>query len=151
MGSTAGAAESNPDAQAKTAAAKRLGIGSGDVVLEMGYGDDCDEKLRAAAVAVSGTDLVGEDSDEVVDVTLLWFREDDGDLVDTLVDALGPLAEDGQIWLLTPKVGRDGHVEPGEVSESVRTAGLQQTTSISASTDWAGTRLVVPKSDRVRR
>ena len=39
---------------------------------------------------------------------LLWWRDGDGDLVDTLVDALGPLADNGVVWLLTPKAGRDG-------------------------------------------
>ena len=38
-------------------------------------------------------------------------REDDGDLVDALVDAITPLADHGVIWLLTPKAGRAGHVE----------------------------------------
>jgi hypothetical protein len=54
---------------------------------------------------------LGSDSDEVVDGVLLWFREDDGDLVDELVDALTYLTETGPIWLLTPKVGVDGHVD----------------------------------------
>ena len=35
-------------------------------------------------------DFVDEDTDEVVDVVLLWWRDGDGDLVDTLVDALEP-------------------------------------------------------------
>ena len=76
--------------------------------------------------------MLGEDSDEVVDVVLLWFRDDDGDLVDTLVDSLAPLAANGVIWLLTPKAGRDGHVEPSDVGEAAPTAGLSQTSSISA-------------------
>jgi len=138
-----GAGEQNP--------AHRLGIDSGDIVMEIGYAEDCDGALRDGAAALAESALVGEDSDEVVDTTLLWFREDESDLVDVLVDALAPLAEDGQIWLLTPKIGRDGHVEPGEVTESARTAGLQSTSSINACKEWSGTRLVVPKSDRTRR
>ena len=52
------------------------------------------------------------------------------------------LADGGQIWLLTPKAGRDGHVEPSDIGEDATTAGLSQTSSISAAPDWSGTRLV---------
>lgn len=131
--------------------AERLGIKPGMVVMEMGYDDDCDAELRDSVVDASGTELVDTDSDEVVDVVLLWWREDDGDLVDALVDALGPLTDNGVVWLLTPKTGRDGHVEPSEINESAPTAGLQQTSSISASKDWAGARLVAPKAARSKR
>ena len=59
-----------------------------------------------------------------------------------LVDALGPLADNGVVWLLTPKAGRDGHVEPSEITESAPTAGLQQTSTINAGKDWSAARLV---------
>jgi hypothetical protein len=131
--------------------ADRLGIEPGAIVMEIGYDEDCDETLRTAVVGRAGADVIGADSDEVVDVVLLWWREGDDDLVDVLVDALGPLADSGVLWLLTPKVGRAGHVEPSDINEAAPTAGLQQTTSISAGRDWSGTRLVVPKSDRSRR
>ena len=81
---------------------------------------------------------------------LVWFRAVDGDLVDTLVDALGPLADSGVVWLLTPKSGRPGHVEPSEISEAAPTAGLQQTSSINAGKDWTGARLVTPRSAKKR-
>jgi hypothetical protein len=131
--------------------AERLGIQPGMVVMEIGYDEDVDQELRDSVAERAGSDLVGPDSDDVVDVVLLWWREDDGDLVDALVDALGPLAESGSVWLLTPKVGREGHVEPSEISESAPTAGLQQTSTISAARDWAGVRLVAPKVGRSRR
>jgi hypothetical protein len=131
--------------------AERLGIQPGMVVMEIGYDEDSDAELRDAVAERSGSELVDADSDDVVDVVMLWWREDDGDLVDALVDALGPLAEGGTVWLLTPKVGREGHVEPSEISESAPTAGLQQTSTISATRDWAGARLVAPKSSRSRR
>lgn len=145
MSATAGHAEGT------RTQAGRLGIGAGTVVMEVGYDDDCDEGLRDAVVERSGADFVQEDSDDVVDVVLLWWREGDGDLVDALVDALGPLAESGVIWLLTPKGGRPGHVEPSDINDAAPTAGLQQTTSISAGSDWSGTRLVAPRSGRGRR
>ena len=127
---------------------ERFGIKPGHVVQELGYDDDCDEQLRDAITGVNGVELVDEDYDDVVDVVLLWWRDGDGDLVDALVDALTPLADGGYIWLLTPKAARDGHVEPSDVSEAAPTAGLQQTSSISAGRDWNGARLVAPRAAR---
>jgi Protein of unknown function (DUF3052) len=97
---------------------------------------------------VDGVELVGEEYDDVVDVVLLWWRDEDGDLVDALVDALTPLTDGGYIWLLTPKAGRDGHVEPSDIGEASPTAGLSQTSSISAARDWSGSRLVAPRARR---
>lgn len=130
--------------------ADRLGLTSGMVVMEMGFDDDVDHDLRDALIDRCG-ELVDEETDEVVDAVLVWFRDGDGDLVDLLVDALGPLADNGVVWLLTPKAGRDGHVEPGEVSEAAPTAGLQQTSTISAAPDWSGVRLVAPRAGRPKR
>ena len=128
--------------------AARLGFRPGQVVQEIGYDDDCDDDLREAIVGVTGSDLVDLDYDDVVDAVILWWRDDDGDLVDALVDALSSLADGGVIWLLTPKAGRDGHVEPSDVGEAAPVAGLTQTSTISAAPDWTGTRLVAPKSGR---
>jgi hypothetical protein len=136
-------------AQDERGQAERLGIKPGQVVQELGYDTDCDEQLRQAITAVEGVELVDEDYDEdVVDVVLMWFREDDGDLVDALVDALAPLGDGGYIWLLTPKAGRPGHVEPSDIGEAAPTAGLAQTSSVSAARDWSGSRLVAPKARR---
>jgi hypothetical protein len=120
----------------------RLGIEHGMVVQELGYDDDVDHDLRDAIEERLGEELVDEDSDEVVDVVLLWFRADDGDLVDALVDAIAPLADNGVIWLLTPKRGRDGYVEPSDISEAAPTAGLSQTSLLPLAVDWTGARLV---------
>ena len=123
-----------------------MGIASGQLILEVGFDDDCDLDLRAAIVAQSGSALLNEDSDEVVDAVLLWFREEDGDLVDELVDALTYLSETGPIWLLTPKVGQEGHVEAADIQDAAPTDGLTQTVSFLASTNWSATRLVARKS-----
>ncbi|HEX6497870.1 MAG TPA: DUF3052 domain-containing protein [Micromonosporaceae bacterium] len=130
--------------------ADRFGVEPGMVVMEMGYDEDVDEDLRDALIDRVG-DLVDEDTDEVVDVVLLWWRDGDGDLVETLIDALGPLADNGVVWLLTPKAGRDGHVEPSEITESAPTAGLQQTSTVNAGKDWSAARLVAPRAVRTRR
>jgi Protein of unknown function (DUF3052) len=128
--------------------AEKLGIAAGSVVQELGWDDDCDDELRQTIATCAGSELVDEDYDDVVDVVVLWWREGDGDLVDALVDALTPLTDHGVIWLLTPKAAREGHVEPSDVSEAAPTAGLQQTSSISAAGDWNGARLVAPKAAR---
>ncbi|SFK56849.1 DUF3052 domain-containing protein [Geodermatophilus ruber] len=131
--------------------AARLGIKPGMVVQELGWDEDVDEDLRDAVVEASGGEMVDEDTDEVADVVLLWWREDDGDLFDALTDALTSLADEGVVWLLVPKSGRPGHVEPSDVAEVAPTAGLSQTSSISAAKDWSGIRLVSPKTARSRR
>ena len=131
--------------------AGRLGLRAGQVVQELGFDDDCDDTLRSAVAELTGTALVDEDYEDVVDVVMLWWRDDDGDLVETLIDALGPLADNGVVWLLTPKAGRPGHVEPSEINESAPTAGLQQTSTINAGKDWTAARLVAPRAARSRR
>ena len=128
--------------------AERLGITAGSLVLEFGYGDDCDEALRAQITTVSGSPLLAEDQEEVVDVVIIWWRDGDGDLVDALVDALTFLAARGSIWVFTPKAGRARHVEPSDIQEAAPTAGLSQTSSFAVAPDWTGTRLVAPKSSR---
>ncbi|CAN5594628.1 DUF3052 domain-containing protein [soil metagenome] len=136
------------NAERQSSLAARLGLQAGQVVQEIGYDDDCDDPLRSAISEHTGNPLVGEDYDDVVDVVLLWWREDDGDLIDALVDGLTALASGGVIWLLTPKGGRAGHVEPSDIAEAAPTAGLSATTSVSAARHWSGTRLVAPKSHR---
>lgn len=143
-------ASAGPAAEGVRSAADRFGIEPGMVVMEMGYDEDVDQGLRDALIDRCG-ELVDEDTDEVVDAVLFWFRDGDGDLVDLLVDALGPLADNGVVWVLTPKAGRDNHVEPSEISEAAPTAGLQQTSTVNAARDWSGARLVAPKVGRGKR
>ncbi len=135
----------------KAGVAERLGIEPGMIVQEIGWDEDVDDDVRAEIEERIGSDIVDEDADDVVDVVLLWWREEDGDLVDALMDAMGPLADSGVIWVLTPKTGRDGHVEPSEIAEAVPTAGLSQTSSASVGPDWAATRLVSSKSAKSKR
>ncbi|MDX6307069.1 MAG: hypothetical protein QOI06_115 [Nocardioidaceae bacterium] len=143
MTATAGAAETGP--------ASRFGLQPGMVVQELGWDDDADPGIRAGIEAVIGSSLVDDEYGDVVDAVVLWWRDDDGDLVDGLVDALTDLADGGSIWLLTPKVGRDHYVDPSDISESAPTAGLSATTSLAAGSEWAATRLVSPKAARSGR
>ena len=136
------------DPAADQSLAGRLGFKHGQLVQEFGYDDDVDDDLRESIEDVTGEELLDEDADDIVDVVLLWWRDEDGDLVDGLVDVLTSVAEGGVIWLLTPKSGRPGHVEPSEIQEAAPIAGLHATKSISAGKDWAGTRLVAPSAGR---
>jgi len=125
--------------------AQKLGITADMAVQELGWDEDTDDDLRAAVEDTIGGELLDEDSDEVIDVVLLWWRDEDGDLVDALMDAIGPLADEGFVWVLTPKTGQPGHVKPSEIAESAPTAGLTQTSAANLG-DWSGSRLVQPKS-----
>jgi hypothetical protein len=149
VGATAeSAAEQSAVQTATNGPAGRLGLRAGQVVQEFGYDDDVDEELRASVEALTGNELADEDAQDVVDAALYWWRDEDGDLVDALVDALTNLADGGVIWLLTPKSGRPGHVEPSEIEDAAPTAGLHATSTISASRDWTGTRLATPRAGR---
>ena len=125
--------------------AEKLGITHGMVVQELGWDEDVDDDLRATVEQQCGSEMVDEESDEVVDIVLLWWRDGDGDLVDALVDAISPLADDGSVWVLSPKTGQPGHVEPSEIAEAAPTAGLTQTLMMNLG-DWAANRLVQPKA-----
>jgi hypothetical protein len=130
--------------------AQRLGIDQDQVVQELGWDEDSDDDLRADVEEVCGSELLDEDADEVIDVVLLWWRDGDGDLVDRLMDAITPLADDGTVWVLTPKTGKPGHVLPADIAEAAPTAGLMQTSSANLG-DWIGSRLVQPKSKAAGR
>lgn len=128
--------------------ARRLGLQPGLTVQERGFDDDADLGLRTGIEQVVEGELVDEDYDDVVDVVVMWWREDDGDLVDGLVDAIGLLADHGVVWLMTPKPGRPGHIDAEDIADAAPTAGLQQTSTISAGSQWQGTRLVAPRAKR---
>lgn len=130
-------------AHSPAATVERLGITKDQLILEVGFDPtDCDQALRDAITSKSGAPFLDATSQEVVDAVILWWREDDGDLVDELVDALTYLTEDGPIWLLTPKMGRSGYVEASDIQDAAPTAGMSVTTSFSVGADWSATRFV---------
>lgn len=143
-GSSAQASGAGPDGQVGPVA--RMGLASGMVVQELGWDEDTDDDLRAAIENAVDADMVDGDYGNVVEAVVLWWRADDGDLVDGLVDALTDLVGGGAIWLLTPKVGRPGAIEAADVAEAAQIAGLAQTTTAPVSKDWSATRLVAPKT-----
>lgn len=125
----------------------QLGLNQGLVVQELGWDEDVDEDLRDAIMDVIDSDLV-EESDNAVDVVLQWWRLDDGDVVDCLVDALTDLSDKGYVWLMTPKFGHDGHVPQADVAEGAITAGLALTSTARVSKNWAANKLVRPRGPR---
>ena len=124
-----------------------MGFEPGVAVQELGWDADVDELLRDEIMDLVGEEFVYE-AFEAVDVVLLWWRSEDGDLADGLVDALTDLADHGRIWLLTPKVGREGYVEATDLAEAALTAGLALANPASVSSDWQAHKLVRPKGVR---
>ncbi|MFT4165698.1 MAG: DUF3052 domain-containing protein [Microlunatus sp.] len=141
MSATAGPADS------RSAVGERLGLTTGQVIQELGWDDDVDDDLRVEIEDVIDGELI-EEAMDAVDAVLLWWRDDDGDLVDGLVDAVVDLSASGVLWLLTPKVGRNGYVDNSDISEAAVTAGLALTTTANVSPDWAAHKLVRPRGSR---
>jgi hypothetical protein len=125
-----------------------MGFAKDDLVLEVGYDSDCDSIIRDQIMGITGTDFLEGSTSEVVDGVLLWWRDGDGDLVDELMDGLTYLSETGPIWVLTPKAGRDGHVEPSDIQDAAPIAGLSLTSTIALAGDWSATRLVARKAGK---
>lgn len=139
--SSAAEESSTPSDKAKKLVAT-LGFKEGDYVQELGYDEDIDFDLRDDLEDGLSEDLLTEEDHEVADGVILWWRSDDGDLVDGLVDALTDLDEGGSIWLLTPKRGQVGEVNPVDISHAAPTAGLHVTQSVDVSPTWLAHRLV---------
>lgn len=127
--------------------AELLEVSSGTIIQELGWDEDCDSSISEALEDAIGEELLGPDTDELVDVVLLWWREEDGDLVDGLMDANRSLSEDGRIWVLTPAPGLENSIQPGEVAESAQLGGMVQTGSERLG-DWQAACLVARGAKR---
>jgi hypothetical protein len=125
-----------------------MGFAKDDLVLEVGFDSDCDSTIRDQIMGITGTSFLEGSTSEVVDGVVLWWRDGDGDLVDELMDGLTYLSETGPIWVLTPKAGRDGHVEPSDIQDAAPIAGLSVTSTIALAGDWSATRLVARKAGK---
>lgn len=139
-----------PTAEAAAAAAHldKLGLADGTVVQELGWDDDVDHDLRDQIMDHVGGDLVDGEYGDVVDAVLVWYRDGDDDLTDTVVDALTDLEDAGFVLLMTPRAGRPGAVEPSDIAEAATTAGLHVAGALTVSKDWAGTRLVAQRGKK---
>ena len=125
-----------------------MGLAKDDLVLEVGHDSDCDSTLRDELMSITGTDFLQGSTSEVVDAVIIWWRDGDGDLVDELMDALTYLLENGAIWVMTPKAGRAGHVEPSDIQDAAPIAGLSVTSTIALAKDWTATRLVARRAGK---
>ena len=101
-----------------------LGLRPGLVVQELGWDSDVDESFRSEVMDAVDGDMV-EETDDAVDLVVLWWRTEDGDVVDGLFDALRDLSDSGVLWLLTPKVQRPGHVPQAEIGVRLGSAERQ--------------------------
>ena len=140
MSSTVGAGEPRSLAQ-------KLGLSPGLVVQELGWDNDADDDVRVMVEDAIDGEMV-EDAVEAVDLVLLWWRDEDGDLGDGLMEALTDLTDSGYIWLMTPKVGRSGYIDAADIAEAAVAAGLALTTSAAVSPNWSATKLVRPRGTR---
>ncbi|MEV6957538.1 DUF3052 domain-containing protein [Streptomyces sp. NPDC051183] len=131
---------------ATVGAAERLGIKPDMVVQEVGWDEDVDDQTRTAIEECIGGELLDENATEAIDVVLLWWRDGDGDLGDTLVEVRTLLNVDGMIWVLTPKEGHPGHVEPSAVADAAKTVALSDEAPMNLTGDWSATRLTASKS-----
>jgi hypothetical protein len=125
---------------------ERLGLKPGMVVQELGWDEDVDDSIREMIENTIDADMVDGNHGDVVELVVLWWRDDDGDLADALMDSLADLVGGGAIWLLTPKVGRPGAVDAADVAEAAPIAGLSTTTTVAVGREWTATRLVAPKN-----
>lgn len=135
-------ADPGPDG---SGAVERLGFAAEQTVQEFGWNDDVDDDFRFAIEDVVGSDLEDEDYTGEADSVVFWWRADDGDLTDALVDLVGVLAEGGFVVVLTPKDRENGAVDPAEIDEAAATAGLHTTGAFHASPRWRATKLGAPK------
>ena len=74
-------------AEERTNPASRLGFEPGQVVQELGYDDDVDQELREGIEELTGRSSSTRSTTTWPTPSLLWFRDEDGDLTDALVDA----------------------------------------------------------------
>lgn len=122
-----------------------LELKKGQVVQEFGWDEDVDEALRARFEEETGEELADEDSLDMFDGALVWWRADDGDmedLADLLVDARSNLDNgSGIIWVMVPAHGSEGFVDHVVVDEAAQTAGLSATNAAALSETWTGVRL----------
>ena len=132
---------------APIAGVQQLGLTEGMVVEELGWDDDADEDFRQAVMEVIDSDLL-EESPDAVDAIILWLRQDDGDVMELLIDSLTDLSSEGLLWVMTPRIGRPGHVSHSDLAEGVVAAGLSLTTTATVSKDWSAHKIVRPKAKR---
>ncbi|MGG5257358.1 DUF3052 domain-containing protein [Phycicoccus avicenniae] len=129
------------------AAVERLGFAPEQVVQEFGWDDDVDDPFRFAVEDACGAELEDDEYTGAADAVLLWFRPEDGDLGDALVDMVGALDDGGFVVLLTPR-GDAGEVDPSDIDEAAVVTGLHLAGTFNAAEGWRAHKLVAPRGGR---
>lgn len=123
-------------------AVSRLEFRADMVVQEFGWDSDVDDTIRQEIEGIIGSPLEDEYYKGVSDAVIVWWREDDPDLTDLLVDALTALDGGGVVWLFTPTAGQPGAPERHEIEEAAQTAALHTTTSFVLCPGWSAIKLL---------
>ncbi|MFF9499786.1 DUF3052 domain-containing protein [Streptomyces sp. NPDC014656] len=121
--------------------ADRMALRTGQAVREIGWDEDTDQAIRDDVRRATGDEPLDEDSKVRADAVLYWWREGDGDLASELETAVGPLSDEGVIWVLTPKPRRPGHTPAPDITEAAHEAGLHHAADADLGA-WTGHRLV---------
>ncbi|SHN35903.1 DUF3052 family protein [Streptomyces yunnanensis] len=119
-----------------------LGFKPGDTVREIGFREGIDHEFRQIIAAVTGQALRTKYSHSTT-CTLLWFRAEDGRLINSLHDAAKQLKRGSTIVLLTPKAGQDGYVRTTYINHATEALDLVETKTVSAGEQWDGRFLIV--------
>jgi hypothetical protein len=125
---------------------ERLGFTPKQVVQEYGYDSDVDDEFRFAVEDLVGSELEDEDYTGAADAALLWWRSEDGDLADGLVDVIGTLSEGGFVIVLTPRPGLPGSVDVSDLDEAAQSTGFHTAGRTSVGGDWTATRVVARRA-----
>ncbi|MGW5001224.1 DUF3052 family protein [Streptomyces hydrogenans] len=120
--------------------AERMGLLTGQTVVEIGRDDDTDPAIRDDSRRVTGDAPLDEGSGVRADAVLYWWREGDGDLASELTEAVEALSGRGPVWLLTPKPRHPGHTPAPDVVEAAEDADLHHTAEADLGA-WTGHRL----------
>lgn len=134
----------------KTGVSLKLGFSAGSVVQEIGWPDtdifdeDEIENIRHIVEAEIGSELKDEDYSGPCDGVILWWLGSDGDVEDltfALVDACAGFDSKGQILLLVPARQSGETVDPADIEDAARDAGLSRSNTIALGS-WSGIRIV---------
>jgi hypothetical protein len=125
---------------------ERLGFTQRQVVQEYGYDSDVDDEFRFAVEDAVGSELEDEDYTGSADAALLWWRADDGDLADGLVDVIGTLSDGGFVIVLTPRPGLPGSVDVSDLDEAAQSTGFHTAGRIAVNSGWTATRVVARRA-----
>ena len=118
-----------------------LNLSRATVVLELNSVDGADDDFRQALRAASSAYLEPSAQTEAVDLVVVWWRRHDGDLSDSLLDALRLLTDGGAICLATPKPGSSEYVDAIDISDIAKELNLRQTGTFVIGPDWRATKL----------